>query len=569
MFYHPVVLNRRSGCFSTIWLVATKGIKVPRRDLLRVDVTRTCNDIMNYVLGLVNPPQPGLPRPRFSLYLSSQLQYGVILVYHRQCAIFLDELQFMKDRLLKQWSITKIDLEDHSRQRVDLPDPLSVMEDTEGAPDPLFGEMLLHNVVPSPSSLIQMSKEYLRGASPELPLGSSSASLSPDVQTGITASPESITLREAEPVPAPAAEFEGEDFAGHLAQTINMLLDQPDDFPGSLELPEEEMRGQEKEQTKEMTGSTAELQPTTVSSEGPELLAPEQQGPPKDQLTPVSASRPPSPPSAAEGPLRSPELEEAQIEVRRKKRRRQLVFFDAETQLSEEELQRQIDDPLTETTSPPLHLLPSHRVVPPAELLNNPCSFLPKEIEALWRQAATITELLDTDLQVGETGPESTDSEKEREREMMEVAEREEQRLRETSTEVQEAMMKSDMLGTSADDALPLEVSDQREKSREISPLHTSEREGSSISTALPDIQEAEEEMTEMSLLPELLEHAEEPILFHSLLPPGVNRTGVSNLFHSLLENVSSRRIRAEQEEPYGAILIYAGSSYEETNLPL
>lgn len=85
------------------------------------------------------------------------------------------------------------------------------MEDTEGAPDPLFGEMLLHNVVPSPSSLIQvvsdsevaksryfeeriivsmfylfcqMSKEYLRGASPELPLGSSSASLSPDVQTG-------------------------------------------------------------------------------------------------------------------------------------------------------------------------------------------------------------------------------------------------------------------------------------------------------------------------------------------------------------------------------------------------
>lgn len=171
--------------------------------------------------------------------------------------------------------------------------------------------------------------------------------------------------------------------------------------------------------------------------------------------------------------------QEAQIEVRRKKRRRrQLVFFDAETQLSEEELQRQIDDPLTETTSPPLHLLPSHRVVPPAELLNNPCScqwttcppsnptdnvfecrkdflwsknvglswqhweklhfltVLPKEIEALWRQAATITELLDTDLQVGETGPESTDSEKEREREMMEVAEREEQRLRETSTEV-------------------------------------------------------------------------------------------------------------------------------------
>lgn len=44
---------------------------------------------MNYVLERVPPPRPGLPRPRFSLYLSSQLQYGVIVVYHRQCAILL------------------------------------------------------------------------------------------------------------------------------------------------------------------------------------------------------------------------------------------------------------------------------------------------------------------------------------------------------------------------------------------------------------------------------------------------------------------------------------------------
>lgn len=48
-------------------------------------------DVMSYVLEQVPPPYPGLPRPRFSLYLSSQLQYGIILVYHRQCAILLGE----------------------------------------------------------------------------------------------------------------------------------------------------------------------------------------------------------------------------------------------------------------------------------------------------------------------------------------------------------------------------------------------------------------------------------------------------------------------------------------------
>lgn len=41
----------------------------------------------------------------------------------------------------------------------------------------------------------------------------------------------------------------------------------------------------------------------------------------------------------------------------------------------------------------------------------------------LWGRAATITPVSGSDLQVGERGPESTDSEKEREREMVEAAE--------------------------------------------------------------------------------------------------------------------------------------------------
>lgn len=42
-------------------------------------------EILNYVLVRVQPPMPGLPRPRFSLYLSAQLQIGVIRVYFQQC----------------------------------------------------------------------------------------------------------------------------------------------------------------------------------------------------------------------------------------------------------------------------------------------------------------------------------------------------------------------------------------------------------------------------------------------------------------------------------------------------
>lgn len=42
-------------------------------------------EILNYVLVRVQPPHPSLPRPRFSLYLSAQLQIGVIRVYFQQC----------------------------------------------------------------------------------------------------------------------------------------------------------------------------------------------------------------------------------------------------------------------------------------------------------------------------------------------------------------------------------------------------------------------------------------------------------------------------------------------------
>uniref|UniRef100_A0A096MH08 REC8 meiotic recombination protein b n=1 Tax=Poecilia formosa TaxID=48698 RepID=A0A096MH08_POEFO len=544
MFYYPAVLNRRSGCFSTIWLVATKGIKVPRRDFLKVNVKRSCDDIMNYLLERVAPPQPGLPRPRFSLYLSSQLQYGIILVYHRQCTIFLEEVQSILGQLLKQRSSGKTDLSGPSKSAAVLPDALFLMEETEGAPDPLFGAMLLQDTMPNTTQLMQvptdscllcqMNWEALRESSPELHERSRSAiSASPHL-SGISASPESITL--SEPIlaaAAPAAEFDEEDFTDDLPQTVDLLLDQLGHFQEGLR--------------KILFLS---LQPPTVSSEGPELLPLEEPGPsgetpltPSDPVARVPAAGVTSPPSAARRRRRSPEL----------------VFFDPETQLSESEQQQQIEEPLTETRAPAVAPPPSHRVIPAAELLSNPCSFLPEEILSLWRRAAVITPLSGPDLQVGDRGPESTDSEREREREAMQEAAAEEQRANEVSTEVRPGVSAS----TNELACVLLPVS------------------RSTVSTALQDIPEAVDERIEElavesprfcilllclrvpRLLPELADSESEPVLFHSVLPSGADRRTVSCVFQRLLENLSSKRISAEQEEPYGDIAILPGPRYE------
>lgn len=66
----------------------------------------------------------------------------------------------------------------------------------------------------------------------------------------------------------------------------------------------------------------------------------------------------------------------AEEETRRKRgrRKRQLVFFDPETQLSQAVLQAQIDNPHIVTRRPLLLTPPSHRLPSAAELLDNPCT---------------------------------------------------------------------------------------------------------------------------------------------------------------------------------------------------
>ncbi|XP_034030588.1 meiotic recombination protein REC8 homolog [Thalassophryne amazonica] len=588
MFYYPTVLKRHSGCFSTIWLVATKGIRVTRRDFLKVNVKNTCDDIMNYVLERVPPPRPDLPRPRFSLYLSSQLQYGVIVVYHRQCAILLEDLQSIVGQLMKQRTLKKIDMDEHVRQPLLFPDHLLLSEETEGAPDPLFGVMRMQEAMPSPTVLIQA---YLREESPEQP-----ELISPVAtpKSAITASPETITLQDKEPVTIPSAEFEGMELDDQPQDIIDVLLAEPGHFPEEeleIVMAEEQEREIEREEdaeiktTKELTGSTLEIQPT-LSGEEAILLPQEEPGMPSktaelpaDQLTPVSAPVLPSPPSAEEheAPRRELEVDPSLPEETRRKRKKQLIFFDPETQISEDILQQQISNPLIETRR---LLLPSlsHRIVPVSDLLNKPCGSLPQDVLFLWRQAAVITPLSGSDLQVGERGLESTDSEKERE---LETAPREDERPELSFKEVAREMTEAELFDIPGPEmgSLPLEASDQREVSREISPIRsTPDTERSAVSRSASILKDIPEELEEepqreavefWGMIADLPESEEPPVLFHSLLPPEANRRTVSNIFHRLLALLSAGKLQAEQEEPYGDIMILPGPRIDEIQLTL
>lgn len=68
----------------------------------------------------------------------------------------------------------------------------------------------------------------------------------------------------------------------------------------------------------------------------------------------------------------TPHFQEVPPPEVKRRRKRQLIFFDPETQISQEALQQQIDNPLYETRRlPPFSSVKSFSA---AHLLNNPCN---------------------------------------------------------------------------------------------------------------------------------------------------------------------------------------------------
>ncbi|XP_029313890.1 REC8 meiotic recombination protein b [Cottoperca gobio] len=563
MFFYPDVLHRHTGCFSTVWLAATRGIKVTRRELLKVNVRRTCGDILDYVTAQVPPPQPSLPRPRFSLYLSSQLQYGVVVVFHRQCGFLLEEIQQTIDRLLRSKRCIYIDMAESDRLASDVPDSLYMLQEAEGAQDPFFGLMESHQL-PSPYKIHQkMWVNEEAGSQHTLVPGPHNAL---DMQ-GFRSPPAAISLKEKEQFVITLAEyFEGDDLPEATDREIDLLLDQPDPF----------RREAEERQTDDRTGEDMspfdQLKETVLGAERDSVwLLDEESGHPAEvplasvapEMTPLQVAMP-TPPSGAsgkEGATESP-CEGVVVPPLRKPgrgRRRQLVFADPEVQISEKGMKEQIVNPLAETLNMSEFLLdlPSFtKRSTPAQLFSAPCgSLLDADLQSLWKQCAVLNA-----LPGHERGEEAT-GESEQDREILRIErKRRHSSMREMSSE--SGLQPADV--TSALD----QILDMSKEDKSVSDVITPVSRWSPHMEAQPPMEPIAEENIEMpeaqtdtesrdmlSWISSGLQRFEE-VTFDSLVSREADRTTAAHTLYKLLELLSARQVTVHQTEPYSYITI-------------
>ncbi|XP_059807079.1 meiotic recombination protein REC8 homolog isoform X4 [Hypanus sabinus] len=349
MFYFPDVLQRTTGKFSTIWLVATKAGKVTRRDYLKVNVVRTCEEIIRYILVQVLPPYPNTSRPRFSLYLSAQLEIGVVRVFHRQCNYLIEEIQHTLERIDRMYSQVRINMPELEQPNLLLPDMATLMETYEGALDPFFG-LMTSPPLPSPS-LIPQVKPLLKPPVPEGP---------PEVL------PKAEVPREEEEVAPEVTEISAK---------------RPEVSPVRLEY-EEPSAGEA-----EVTGVPSEVYAVQPAEAAPEK---EVEIPTPPMLPPLHKEESPR----RREPLPSPELVLPEIyelpPVAPKRRRRRLQFIDTTIQIPREEMQEQIQ-------RVDIHCVPFHpiklsrqRKVSPASLFQNPAyePWTAPALRQLWTRCA-------------------------------------------------------------------------------------------------------------------------------------------------------------------------------------
>ncbi|KAM9337560.1 REC8 meiotic recombination protein b [Symphorus nematophorus] len=560
MFYYPNVLHRHSGCFSTIWLAATRGIRVTRKELLKVNVGRTCGDILDYVTAQVPPPQPNLPKPRFSLYLSSQLQYGVVVVYHRQCGFLLEEVQQTIDRLLRCKRYIRIDMEEGDRLALDVPDNLYIMEGAEGAQDPFFGLMKSHQL-PSPYKIDQPMLVIEEAGSQHSLVPSSHTTLEKE---GFRSPPAAITLTEKEQLPITTAEhFEGDDLPEATAREIDLLMDQPDQFR------REEEEQQREERTRDLEGAMSsidQLKETVLGAERDSVwLLDEELGQPVEvplaavalEMTPLRVAMP-TPPSGASGkvvvrPLRQPAGG----------RRRQLVFADPEVQISDRAMKEQIGNKLAETLDlfEVLLDLPSlTKCASPAQLFNAPCgSLLHADLQSLWKQHASLTVLPGQGEE--QRGEEMEEEESEQDREVLRT---ERKRRHSSMREISSESGLQPAEGSSVSDVI-LEMSKEDRSMSDVitpvsrwSPQEEAQRPMEPIAEENIEMPEAQIDAESRDLLSWISSslHKFGEVTFGSLVPPEADRTTAAHTLYKLLELLSAGQVTVHQTEPYSHITI-------------
>ncbi|XP_026148251.1 REC8 meiotic recombination protein b [Mastacembelus armatus] len=569
MFYYPNVLHRHTGCFSTIWLAATSGIRVTRRELLRVDVKQTCSDILDYVTAQVPPPQPNLPRPRFSLYLSSQLQYGVVLVYHRQCAFLLEETEQAIDRLLRSKRCVHIDIAESDRLCLDVPNNMYMMEEAEGAQDPFFGLMESHQL-PSPYNL-HKTEFLIEEVGSQLFLLSSTHA-TPDKE-GFRSPPAAITLTEKEQLAVTTAQcFEGDDLPEATAREIDLLMHQPEQFRRGAEDRIRETEG--------TISSLDQLRETVLGTEQDSVwLLDEELGQPVEappaavaavsEMTPLQIAMP-TPPSVAsgkEGRQMTEGLNE-EVVVRPCRRpggghRRQLVFADPEVQISNKAIKEQIGNPLIETldlSEMLLDLASLNKWASPAELYNTPCgSLLHADLQSLWKKCAFLTALPgEEEKQQQEADELSGESEQDRE-----ILRTERKRRHSNLKEFSSESGLQPPEGSSASDIILNMLKDRSANETVVvtpvsrwSPLEEARPSMEPIAEENIEMPEAQTESSEMLSWIWSSLHRFGEVTFDSLLPPEADRTTAAHTLLKLLELLSAGQVAVCQTEPYSNMTI-------------
>ncbi|KAI5947353.1 Meiotic recombination protein REC8 [Manis javanica] len=563
MFYYPNVLQRHTGCFATIWLAATRGSRLVKREYLKVNVVKTCEEILNYVLVRVQPPLPGLPRPRFSLYLSAQLQIGVIRVYFQQCQYLVEDIQHILERLHRAQLQMRIDMVEADLPNLLLPNHLDLMETLEDAPDPFFGMISVDPILPSPFNIPQI-RHLLEAATPErIPKeprkpGWCDFPAPPERILVTVLSPEAITIQEAEPIHM--LQIEGEqDLPEVSRRDLDLLIAEEDEAL----LLEERRRAH-----LAPDGQAPGIDNLGLCSAPPLLfctLSP-------DPLSAETKEEPRAPEGNTIVPPLSP-LALAQSPPAR--RRRQLLFWDKETQISREKFQEQLQT-RAHCWECPMVQPPERTTKSPAELFRTPTHtcWLPPELLALWTHCAQPPPR----AQVRRRRPPQEPEEEAAEREVA----AEEIRKAETPSDIEvlrEAQEPSGPLMLSSE--LSLEAAEEEKSRISLIPLEErwawaeAEQPEPPALPMVPELPEVPMEMpVELPPEPELLSleamhravalelQANRKPDFSSLVSPCSPRRMAARVFYLLLVLAAQKILRVEQEKPYGRLLIQPGPRF-------
>ncbi|XP_049982058.1 meiotic recombination protein REC8 homolog isoform X3 [Alexandromys fortis] len=434
-----------------------------------------------------------------------------------------------------------------------------MMEMLEDAPEPFFGTMSVDPRLPSPYDIPQI-RHLLEAVTPE----------KIDRTLATAKSPETITLQEAEPIRM--LQIEGEQDLPEVSRgDLDLLIAEEDD---AILLEERRQRrllrqrrvspalDESKEEPRAMEGDgvVPSISPPALAQvEGIREPLPGQLFPPEVQkltgwepeailteVTPPQELRLPTPPSAEKRPLPPPSPPGRQ--------RRQLLFWDKETQISRKKFEEQLQT-RAHCWDYPVIQPPQRMITSPVELFRTPTlsGWLAPELLDLWTHCAqTPSRML---RQRPRREPEEAAEERE-------VAGKE-GRLTEALSEIEvlrEAQEPSGPLMLSSE--LSLEAAEE-EKSR-TSLIPPEERwawteEGQPEPPALPMLPEIPEVPMEMPPGPELLSseavfravalelQANRELDFSSLVPPLSPRKLASRVFYLLLGEYRYMRDRGRQ----------------------